>query len=144
MKLERLEELKLINTKNVIVNQVLGGLDKKSYYNKYELEINLSLVLFTIFGNTELHKEMNKDDINWIEFVNNNYKLVEELKGGEYSKIYNDIFDEIKNGAVEKAKYSMSIGSILEDLGNALTEENINKIKESIRQIQEKSLEENK
>lgn len=137
MKLERLEMLNLISTKNVIVNEVLRGLDKKFYYNKYELEINLSLVLFTLLGNTELHKEMDKEDIDWVSFVNDNYSLIEELKAGEYSEVYNDIFDEIKEGADKKAKYAYSAASVLEEIGNALTPENIEKIKNEINQVKE-------
>ncbi len=132
MKLERLEMLNLISTKNIIVNEVLKGLEKQFYYNKYELEINLSLVLFTLLGNTELHKEMDREDIDWIGFVNENYSLIEELKNGEYGEVYNDIFAEIQEGARKKAKYSVSIGGLLEDLGNYLTEENIAKIKDVI------------
>ena len=137
MKLERLEELNLISTKNVIVNEVLRGLDKKFYYNKYELEINLSLVLFTLLGNTDLHKELDKEDIEWVSFVNNNYSLIEELKAGEYSEVYNDIFAEIKEGADKKAKYAYSAASILEELGNAMTPENIEKIKDAINKVKE-------
>lgn len=132
MKLERLEMLNLISTKNIIVNEVLKGLEKQFYYNKYELEINFSLVLFTLLGNTELHKEMDREDIDWIGFVNENYSLIEELKNGEYGEVYNDIFAEIQEGARKKAKYSVSIGGLLEDLGNYLTEENIAKIKDVI------------
>ena len=36
MKLERLEMLNLISTKNIIVNEVLKGLEKQFYYNKYD------------------------------------------------------------------------------------------------------------
>lgn len=134
MKLERLETLNLISTKNVIVNEVLGGLDKKPYYNRFELEINLSLVLFTLLGNTELHKEMAKEDINWIDFVNENYKLIEELKNGEYGDTYRTIFDEILRGAEKKAEYNKGIGSILDELKNVFTEENITKLQEALRE----------
>lgn len=137
MKLERLEMLNLISTKNIIVNEVLRGLDKKFYYNKYELEINLSLVLFTLLGNTELHKEMEREDIDWVSFVNDNYSLVEELKTGEYAEIYNDIFNEIKEGASKRAKYAFSAASVLEEIGNALTPENIEKLKNTINQVKE-------
>lgn len=138
MKLERLEMLNLISTKNVIVNEVLRGLDKKFYYNKYELEINLSLVLFTLLGNTELHEEMNREDIDWVSFVNDNYSLIEELKIGEYAEVYSDIFNEIKEGANKKAKYAYSAASILEEFGNAMTPENIEKIKSTVNQLQSK------
>lgn len=137
MKLERLEMLNLISTKNVIVNEVMRGLDKKFYYNKYELEINLSLVLFTFLGNTELHKEMEREDIDWVSFVNDNYSLIEELKNGEYAEVYDDIFNEIKEGANKKAKYAFSTASVLEEIGNALTPENIEKLKNTINQVKE-------
>lgn len=137
MKLERLEMLNLISTKNVIVNEVLRGLDKQFYYNKYELEINLGLVLFTLLGNTELHKEMDREDIDWITFVNDNFPLIEELKQGEYAEVYNDILAEIQEGAKRKAKYALSIASMMEDLGNMLTEENIEKFKGVLNQIKE-------
>lgn len=137
MKLERLEMLKLISTKNIIVNEVLRGLEKQFYYNKYELEINLSLVLFTLLGNTELHKEMDREDIDWVSFVNENYSLIEELKAGEYAEVYNDIFNEIKEGANKKAKYAFSVASVLEEIGNALTPENIEKIKNAVNQVKE-------
>lgn len=132
MKLERLEMLELISTKNLIVNEVLNGLENKPYYNKYELEINLSLVLFTLLGNTELHKEMAKEDINWIDFVNENYKLIEELKKGDYAETYGDIFGEIVIGAQERVKYNSSIASLFDTLGKMFTEENVQKIKEAI------------
>ena len=134
MKLERLETLNLISTKNVIVNEVLGGLDKKPYYNRFELEINLSLVLFTLLGNTELHKEMAKEDINWIDFVNENYMLIEELKEGEFGDTYRTIFDEILRGAEKKAEYNKGIGSILDELKNVFTEENITKLQEALKE----------
>lgn len=134
MKLERLETLNLISTKNVIVNEVLNGLDKKPYYNRFELEINLSLVLFTLLGNTELHEEMAKEDINWIDFVNENYKLIEELKNGEYGDTYRTIFDEILRGAEKKAEYNKGIGSILDELKNVFTEENIIKLQEALKE----------
>lgn len=139
MNLERLEGLKQINTKNVIVNQVIGGLEKKSYYNKYELEINLSLILFTLFGNTEIHTEMNKEDIDWVSFVNDNNKLIEELRNGEYKDIYEDIFNEILRGAEAKAKYNLSIASMMEDLGELFTEENMAKITEAVQKAKEVS-----
>lgn len=137
MKLERLEGLNLISTKNLLVNEVLRGLDKKFYYNKFELEINLALVMFTVFGNTEMHKAMDSEDIQWIDFVNENYKLIEEIKKDEnYGKIYDEIFNEILIGAEYKTRYNNTIGSMLEDLGNLFTEENIGKIKEAIENIQ--------
>lgn len=129
MKLERLEDLKKMSAKNLIVRQVLEGLEKKYFYNKFELEVSLALVLFSLLGNTEMHKAMDAEDIDWIVFVDENYKLISELKGGEYGEIYNEIFAEIEKGANEKAKYSMTVSSLLEDLGEVFTEENVEKIK---------------
>lgn len=142
MKLERLETLNLISTKNVIVNEVLNGLDRKPYYNRFELEINLSLVLFTLLGNTELHKEMAKEDINWIDFVNENYKLIEELKEGEFGDTYRTIFDEILRGAEKKAEYNKGIGSILDELKNVFTEENLAKMSEVLKDINKEQISE--
>lgn len=130
MKLERLEELKKISTKDVIVRQTLNNIEKKYYHNKYELKISLALTLFNLLGNTEMHKAMEAEDINWIDFINDNYSLIEELENGEYSKEYEEIFREIEEGAKAKAKYSLTLMSVLEDLGQSFTEENINKIKE--------------
>ena len=130
MKLERLEELKKISTKDVIVRQTLNNVEKKYYHNKYELKISLALTLFNLLGNTEMHKAMEAEDINWINFINDNYSLIEELEKGEYSKEYEEIFREIEEGAKAKAKYSLTLMSVLEDLGQSFTEENINKIKE--------------
>lgn len=130
MKLERLEELRKISTKDVIVRQTLNNIEKKYYHNKYELKISLALTLFNLLGNTEMHKAMEAEDINWIDFINDNYGLIEELEKGEYSKEYEEIFREIEEGAKAKAKYSLTLMSVLEDLGQSFTEENINKIKE--------------
>ena len=130
MKLERLEELKKISTKDVIVRQTLNNVEKKYYNNKYELKRSLALTLFNLLGNTEMHKAMEAEDINWIDFINDNYSLIEELEKGEYSKEYEEIFKEIEEGAKAKAKYSLTLMSVLEDLGQSFTEENINKIKE--------------
>lgn len=130
MKLERLEELKKISTKDIIVRQTLNNVEKKYYHNKYELKISLALTLFNLLGNTEMHKAMDAEDINWIDFINDNYSLIEELEKGEYSKEYEEIFREIEEGAKAKAKYSLTLMSVLEDLGQSFTEENINKIKE--------------
>lgn len=130
MKLERLEELKKISTKDVIVRQTLNNIEKKYYHNKYELKISLALTLFNLLGDTEMHKAMEAEDINWIDFINDNYSLIEELEKGEYSKEYEEIFREIEEGAKAKAKYSLTLMSVLEDLGQSFTEENINKIKE--------------
>lgn len=142
MKLERLETLNLISTKNVIINEVLGGLDKKPYYNRFELEINLSLVLFTLLGNTELHEEMAKEDINWIDFVNENYKLIEELKNGEYGDTYRTIYDEILKGAEKKTEYNKSIMSMLDDFKELFTEENLAKMSEVLKDINKEQISE--
>lgn len=138
MKLERLEELKKISTKDVIVRQTLNNIEKKYYHNKYELKISLALTLFNLLGNTEMHKAMEAEDINWIDFINDNYSLIEELEKGEYSKEYEEIFREIEEGAKAKAKYSLTLMSVLEDLGQSFTEENINKIKELLESKIEK------
>lgn len=138
MKLERLEELKKISTKDVIVRQTLNNIEKKYYHNKYELKISLALTLFNLLGNTEMHKAMEAEDINWIDFINDNYSLIEELEKGEYSKEYEEIFREIEEGAKAKAKYSLTLMSVLEDLGQSFTEENINKIKELLESKMEK------
>ena len=130
MTLERLEELKKISTKDVIVRKTINNVEKKYYHNKYELKISLALTLFNLLGNTEMHKAMEAEDINWIDFINDNYGLIEELEKGEYSKEYEEIFKEIEEGAKAKAKYSLTLMSVLEDLGQSFTEENINKIKE--------------
>ena len=142
MKLERIEELKKISTRNLIVRQTLNSLEKKYSYNKYELEISLALVIFSLLGNTEMHKAMEAEDIDWIVFVDENYKLIEELKNGEYKAIYEDIFTEIEKGANDKAKYSMTVGSFLEDLGQIFTEENIEKIKVLVEKAIENQKEE--
>ena len=130
MKLERLEELKKISTKDVIVRQTLNNIEKKYYHNKYELKISLALTLFNLLGNIEMHKAMETENIKGIDFINDNYSLIEELEKGEYSKEYEEIFREIEEGAKAKAKYSLTLMSALEDLGQYFTEENINKIKE--------------
>lgn len=132
MKLERLDVLNLISTKNVIVNEVLGGLENQFYYNKFQLEINLALVIFTLCGNTEIHKEMAREDIDWVEFVNTNYALIEELKAGEYKDAYMEIMEEILVGAKAKIKYNNSIAGIVEGLKEALKGENLEQFKELI------------
>lgn len=139
MKLERLEELKKISTKDVIVRQTLNNVEKKYYHNKYELKISLALTLFNLLGNTEMHKAIEAEDINWIDFINDNYNLIEELEKGEYSKEYEEIFREIEEGAKAKAKYSLTLMSVLEDLGQSFTEENINKIKELLESKMEEA-----
>ena len=56
--------------------------------------------------------------------------------------IYEDIFTEIEKGANDKAKYSMTVGSFLEDLGQVFTEENIEKIKVLVEKAIENQKEE--
>lgn len=135
MKLERLEMLNLVSTKNVIVNEVVNGLEDKPYHNKFELEINLALVLFTLLGNTEMHAEMAKEDIDWIGFVNENFKLIEELKKGEYKEAYEEIFNEILIGAKRKEEFDKSVVGVLSHLGEVFTEENLAKMKEAIESV---------
>lgn len=139
MKLERLETLKLISTKNLIVGNVLRELEKKFYYNKYELQIHLALILFTLLGNTELHKAMEAEDVDWVTFVNENYYLIEELQQGEYADIYNELYEELEKGAQAKAKYNNTISAFLDDLSNVLTEENLTKMMELINSRFEES-----
>lgn len=137
MKLERLEELKKISTKNLIVKETLKTLPKSFYYNKYELEIGMALILFTLFGNTELNEAMNAEDINWIDFINDNFKLIEELKEGEYKEIYKDIFEEVLKGAKNKMKYNRGVSSLVEDLNELFSEENLRKLKDNLNKIGE-------
>lgn len=139
MKLERLETLKLISTKNLIVGNVLRELDKKFYYSKYELEIHLALILFTLLGDTELHKVMEAEDVDWINLVNENYHLIEELKSGEYKDIYNELFEEIERGAQAKSKYNSTISSFFDDLSDIFSEDNLRKIMELVNKEIEKS-----
>ena len=136
MKLERLEELKKISMKNLIVNEVLKNLGDKYYYNKYEIEISLALVIFTIFGDGNIHKQMEDKDIDWISFINENYKLVEELFKGEYQEDIKDILEEIHQGTTQKQKYNRSINKSLELLKDFFSEDNLKKIQESLKQEQ--------
>ena len=137
MKLESLEELKKISTKNLIVKETLKTLPKSFYYNKYELEIGMALILFTLFGNTELNEAMNAEDINWIDFINDNFKLIEELKEGECKEIYNDIFEEVLKGAKNKMKYNRGVSSLVENLNELFSEENLRKLKDNLNKIGE-------
>lgn len=132
MKLERLEELKKISTKNLIVNEALKNLEDKPYYTKYELEVSLSLIILTLFGDTDIHKKMQEEDINWIEFIDDNFHLIEELKVGEYKDIYNELLEEISIGAKNKIKYNRSIASLTKDLSEIFSEENLKKMQETI------------
>lgn len=134
MKLKRLENLKKISTKNLIVNEVLKNLGDKYYYNKYEIEISLALVIFTIFGDENIHNQMEDKDIDWISFINENYKLVEELFKGEYQEDIEDILEEIHQGTAQKQKYNRSINKSLELLKDFFSEDNLKKIQESLKQ----------
>lgn len=136
MKLERLENLKKISIKSVIVKEVLKNLARQEYYNKYELEVNLSLVLFSLFGNKEIHEEMQKEDIDWIDFVDNNYHLIEELKQGEYKGEMEELEEEIYKGAKQKQKYNRSFAVLIEGLENFFSEDNLKKIQENLSKVE--------
>lgn len=136
MKLERLENLKKVSTKSLIIKEVLKNLAKQEYYNKYELEVNLSLILFSLFGDKEIHEEMQKEDIDWINFVNDNYHLIEELKQGEYKEEMTEIEEEIHNGAKQKQKYNRSFAVLIEGLENFFSEDNLKKIQENLSKVE--------
>lgn len=136
MKLERLENLKKISAKSLIVKEVLKNLARQEYYNKYELEVNLSLILFSLFGDKEIHEEMQKEDIDWINFVNDNYHLIEELKQGEYKEEMTEIEEEIHNGAKQKQKYNRSFAVLIEGLENFFSEDNLKKIQENLSKVE--------
>lgn len=136
MKLERLENLKKVSTKSLIIKEVLKNLARQEYYNKYELEVNLSLILFSLFGNKEIHEEMQKEDINWIDFVDDNYHLIEELKQGEYKEEMAEIEEEIHKGAKQKQKYNRSFAVLIEGLENFFSEDNLKKIQENLSRVE--------
>lgn len=136
MKLERLENLKKISAKSLIVKEVLKNLARQEYYNKYELEVNLSLILFSLFGDKEIHEEMQKEDIDWINFVDDNYHLIEELKQGEYKEEMAEIEEEIHNGAKQKQKYNRSFAVLIEGLENFFSEDNLKKIQENLSKVE--------
>ena len=136
MKLERLENLKKISIKNVIIKEVLKNLARQEYYNKYELEVNLSLVLLSLFGDKEIHEEMQKEDIDWIDFVDNNYHLIEELKQGEYKGEMEELEEEIYKGAKQKQKYNRSFAVLIEGLENFFSEDNLKKIQENLSKVE--------
>lgn len=137
MKLEGLERLEKISTKRLMVREILNNLGEGFYFSKYELDINLALIIFTLFGNKEVHEAMNAKDIDWISFVDDNYHLVEELKAGEYKDIIEDILAEVREGANKKAKYNRSLAGAIEQIGNFFTEENLKKVKEAIDKAKE-------
>lgn len=137
MKLEGLERLEKISTKRLMVREILNNLGEGFYFSKYELDINLALIIFTLFGNKEMHEAMNAKDIDWVVFVDENYHLIEELKEGEYKDILNEIMEEVKEGASKKAKYNRSFGGAMEQLSNFFSEENLKKVKEAIEKAKE-------
>ena len=136
MKLERLENLKKISTKSLIGKEVLKNLTNQEYYNKYELEVNLSLILLSLFGDKQIHEEMQKEDIDWINFVDDNYHLIEELKQGEYKEEMAEIEEEIHNGAKQKQKYNRSFAVLIEGLENFFSEDNLKKIQENLSKVE--------
>ena len=136
MKLERLENLTKISTKSLIVKEVLKNLTNQEYYNKYELEVNLSLILLSLFGDKQIHEEMQKEDIDWINFVDDNYHLIEELKQGEYKEEMAEIEEEIHNGAKQKQKYNRSFAVLIEGLENFFSEDNLKKIQENLSKVE--------
>lgn len=137
MKLEGLERLEKISTKRLMVREILNNLGEGFYFSKYELDINLALIIFTLFGNKEMHEAMNAKDIDWVVFVDENYHLIEELKAGEYKDIIEDILAEVREGADKKAKYNRSLAGAIEQIGNFFTEENLKKVKEAIDKAKE-------
>lgn len=137
MKLEGLERLEKISTKRLMVREILNNLGEGFYFSKYELDINLALIIFTLFGDKEMHEAMNAKDIDWVVFVDENYHLIEELKAGEYKDIIEDILVEVREGAEKKAKYNRSLAGAIEQIGNFFTEENLKKVKEAIDKAKE-------
>lgn len=137
MKLEGLERLEKISTKRLMVKEILNNLGEGFYFSKYELDINLALIIFTLFGNKEMHEAMNAKDIDWVVFVDENYHLIEELREGEYKDILNEIIEEVREGASKKAKYNRSLAGAIEQIGNFFTEENLKKVKEAIDKAKE-------
>lgn len=130
--LERLDELKKITVKNFLVNATLERIGDSYYYNKYQLESFLALTIFTLFGDKEIHQEMNQKDVDWISFMDKNYKLIEDLKNGDYKEIYNEIFSEITEGAKNKAKYNRTFMSLMDKIGNIFNEDTIKLFKENL------------
>lgn len=126
MKLERLENLKKISVKRVLIEKVLGELDKKYFYSKFELEIGLAIAMLIVFGNTELHRELESKELNWLDFLDNNYNLIEEVKNGEYAEDYRGVFEELERGALAKAEYNKTIAAFLDELGRDLDSEKLN------------------
>ena len=126
--LERLDELKKITVKNFLVNATLERIGDSYYYNKYQLESFLALTIFTLFGDKEIHQEMNQKDVDWISFMDKNYKLIEDLKNGDYKEIYNEILREITEGA----KNNRTFMSLMDKIGNIFNEDTIKLFKENL------------
>ena len=114
MKLERLEELNKISARNVIVNEVMNSLEEKIFYTKYDIEVALGLVILAFYGDKEIHKEMDREDINWIEFIDNNMHLVDDLKTGDYKDIYNELYAEIEKLTDKMAEYNRSFSKAMD------------------------------
>lgn len=136
--LERLDEIKKITVKDILIRQTLENLDFKYFHNRFELEISLAIVLFNMFGDKELITEMTSEGIDWVEFINKNYYLIEELKKGEYGEAYNEIYANVVAGARAKELRSNSIISIFDNLEETLTEENIAKFQNILEKNSEK------
>lgn len=132
MKLERLEGLKLINTKNVIVNEVMSNLERKAFYSTFEIQTNVALVYATLFGNTEMHKEMAKEDIDWIAFVNEVCPMVEEIKNTEYANDHEEVMLELYDCVEQKRDHNNSFSGLVEEMGKLFTQENLQKIKDEM------------
>lgn len=120
MKLERLEELNKISAKNVIVNEVMNSLEEKIFYTKYDIEVALGLVILALYGDKEIHKEMDSEDINWIEFIDNNMHLVNDLKTGDYKDIYDELYTEIEKLTDRMAEYNRSFSKTMDKIMSEL------------------------
>ena len=116
MKLERLEELNKISARNVIVNEVMNSLEEKIFYTKYDIEVALGLVILAFYGDKEIHKEMDREDINWIEFIDNNMHLVDDLKTGDYKDIYDELYAEIEKLTDKMAEYNRSFSKAMDKI----------------------------
>ena len=69
----------------------------KIFYTKYDIEVALGLVILAFYGDKEIHKEMDSEDINWIEFIDNNMHLVDDLKTVDYKDIYDELNKSVKD-----------------------------------------------
>ena len=139
MKLEGLERLEKISTKRLITKEVLKNLseDVVYHYSKYELEIGLALVVFSLFGNKEMHTAMNAKDINWVDFVDENYHLLEELSEGDYKEIIEELREEIKKGAKHKVEFYRSAAGVVGQLNTFLSEDNLKRLQDLANMNQE-------